>query len=490
MGIRWVKIFLAMALLGVLAPALAEPGGKLSSPEKMKQFIERRTQEVGAPGAAWVAIEEAGVSYSGATGRQDLGSPAKLSSETPMEVGSISKPITAAAVMQLVDSGAVRLDTPITRYLPEFELGAQGAADRITVRHLLSHTSGIGTLAGNLTQADIDTSPSALRARVATLSKVEPVALPGTRWEYSNANYQILGLLIEDVSGLSYERYIERNIFEPLGMADSYVFDPPETKEPAEGHRFWFGYLRTTPDRYKGRGSGPQGGAVLSAHDLGLFLAAMMNGKDDILSRATKEEMMQPQPGAPNYGLGWFLREDDKGSRVWHGGSSPGFQAVAAMRPDDKTGFAILTNAHSGFAFGDIRPLVWGAVSEAYATPPIAAGDRPVRLAVTVVLFVVPLFVIAYLFVLLRKRRRREIRRPNGGWEILIRAAVPSVLFLVMSYVLLVAVPNYFDAPLSAVWLYNPDIAILLVASASALFVLAVVRLWAVTTAEKHETRE
>lgn len=465
------------------AAALPSSWG-LSHPERMERFIERRVHEVGVPGAAWVAVQEGSVAYSGATGLASLRSQTALTPHTPMELGSISKPFTAVAVMQLVDAGTIQLDAPVVRYLPEFELADVDAARQITVRQLLSHTSGIGTLAGNLTQADLDTSPGALQARVHALSEVWPSAASGERWQYSNSNYQVLGALIEEISGMDYGRYVEANVLRPLGMEDSYVFDPPENARPALGHRFWFGQLRPATGRYKGRGSAPQGGLVVSARDLGSFLAAMTNREDDILSAEGKAEMMREQPGAKNYGLGWHIRDIEDRRLVWHSGASPGFEAAAAVDPERQAGFALITNAHSGFAFGNINPLVSGALSEAFGMNPVEVGPRPIRIAVVAAVIAVPLLAVGYLVFLLRKRRRGGLKRPSGSAQLLGRILIPLLLLLAAAYALVVMVPQAFNVPLSAAWLYNPDVAALLTLAAAALVLTGLVRTWTLMTAE------
>ena len=147
-----------------------------------------------------------------------------------------------------------------------------------------------------------------LARRVDRLAAVTPAYEPGERWEYSNANYEILGRLIEVVSGQDYQTYVAANILEPVGMEHSFVADGEIHESMATGHRPWFGTKRPLPENATDRGTAPQGGIVASASDLARYMQMMMNGEDDVLSAEGKALMMRPASAAsPFYGFGWFV---------------------------------------------------------------------------------------------------------------------------------------------------------------------------------------
>ena len=147
--------------------------------------------------------------------------------------------------MQLVDAGKVRLDAPVRRYVPELRL-AGNAADRITVRHVLRHTSGLPANASGgpvLKSARDGTSEQA----VAELRGEAPVASPGVEMEYVNANYVLAGLVVERASNEPYGSYVERHIFAPLGMTHSFAAPEPTRRAGlAAGHRYAFGFTDAT----------------------------------------------------------------------------------------------------------------------------------------------------------------------------------------------------------------------------------------------------
>ena len=163
-------------------------------------------------------------------------------------MGSVTKSITALAVMQLVDAGAIRLDDPVQRYLPWFRVADPAASAQLTVRHLLIQTSGFSVVSGWTPLADFDARPDACERQVRALSSYKLGRPVGTAFEYSNVNYNILGLIIEAASGQSYASYVERHIFLPLEMRHSYTERASACRNGlATGHRYWFGTPVATP---------------------------------------------------------------------------------------------------------------------------------------------------------------------------------------------------------------------------------------------------
>ena len=301
------------------------------------------------PGAAYVSIANGEVVYSDAVGVASRRTRKALTSATPMLIGSVSKPIAAAALMTLVEEGRVGLDLPITTYLPDLRLADPAAAQRITVRQVLSHTSGLGTFDGRTVLADLGLDRDALRRHLAAMREVHVQGPPPRPFEYSNLNYQLVGAIIAAVSGEPYERYVERRLFAPLGMQDSFVVDPPRGVPMPSGHRPWLSRLVDDGGALQGRAQGPTGFAAVPARDLGKFLAAMASGRDDILRAQTKLAMLSPQPESPGYGLGWFLRTKTLPRYAYHAGYSPGFSAWVVVDPQNRRAFGVIVNQGDGF---------------------------------------------------------------------------------------------------------------------------------------------
>ena len=199
--------------------------------------------------------------------------------QTPFFAGSTTKSFTALAVMQLHEAGKVDLDAPVQRYLPWWRVADADASATITVRQLLYQVSGLSRATGNKHATSGDSSDSALEDQVRDLQSdtlTEPV---GATWQYSNANYNTLGMIVQTVSNQPYEAYVQQHILDPLEMRNS-VMSVTEAKKRGlvTGHRYWFGFPRPV-DLPFNRGNLPAGGqrrrGTHSSGELGLSDAGL-----------------------------------------------------------------------------------------------------------------------------------------------------------------------------------------------------------------------
>jgi CubicO group peptidase (beta-lactamase class C family) len=207
------KLTLLLAVLVAAGVAAFGPGGGRSggapSAAKALSYVTGHRLDLGAPGIAVGVVTNQ---------RMSTASAGDVTVDTPIPVGSVTKSFTALAVMQLVEAGKVKLDEPVVRYLPTFATADRAYSDRITVRELLSHTSGIPTVAG----VDPLSGPqTTLTAQVSALQHEASVA-PG-QFAYSNANYEVLGELVERLSGQSYAAYLHQHVLAPLDMTHTYT---------------------------------------------------------------------------------------------------------------------------------------------------------------------------------------------------------------------------------------------------------------------------
>jgi CubicO group peptidase (beta-lactamase class C family) len=323
-----------MLALGLGGAASASVPG-----DSMEDFIDAEMPSSGVPGLAYAVVADGEVTSVGARGVVKIGSRREVTPDTAFLTGSISKSFTALAVMQLVEAGKIDLDTEVSHYLDGFSGRPAGG---ITIRQLLSHTSGFSTLQGNASHTDITGGTDELALRVNRLAQVTPAYKPEEEWEYSNANYLILGRLIEVVSAQEFQAYVATNILEPVGMEHSFVADGKVHESMATGHTPWFGTKRPLAENATSRGMAPAGGIVASASDLARYLQMMMNGEDDVLSAEGKALMMRPASAAsPYYGFGWNVAGNGS---VWHAGVSPGFESLATLVPAEKSGVVVLVN--------------------------------------------------------------------------------------------------------------------------------------------------
>jgi CubicO group peptidase (beta-lactamase class C family) len=199
--------------------------------------------------------------------------------QTPFIIGSMSKSVTALAIMQLVEEGKVDLDAPVQRYLPWFRVADPVASTRNAVRQLLNQTSGIPANSQNEREEGfLGTGNETLQQYVRDLSAQALNRPVGASFEYANTNYSALGLIVQIVSGQSYETYIQQHIFAPLKMSQSFVREQDARRDGlAQGYQMWFGVPvpTTLPSP---RDMLPAGYIIFTAEDMAHYLIAQLNG--------------------------------------------------------------------------------------------------------------------------------------------------------------------------------------------------------------------
>ncbi|MCF7686892.1 MAG: beta-lactamase family protein [Cephaloticoccus sp.] len=420
-------------------------------------FIASESPVSGVPGLAYAVVADGEIRMVGARGVVRMGGDKAVTPDTPFITGSISKSFTALAVMQLVEAGKVGLDIEVSNYLAVFSGKPAGA---ITIRQLLSHTSGFSTFKGNSSPKDNPTHKDALARAVDRLAGVIPAYPPGAKWEYSNLNYQILGRLIEVVSGQTYQSYIATHILEPVGMAHSFVADGEIHNAMATGHRPWFATKQPLAENKTDLGTAPQGGIVASASDLARYLQMMMNGRDDVLSAMGKAAMMRPAGAAsPFYGFGWFV--DTGNGTVYHTGNSPGYESLATMVPAENKGVVVLVNAGSGIGFGETLQLRNGIAARALGLDYQGEGSRWSRQTLFISLVLMPvMFLLSMVWAWFHRRELRAKSGPFGRFSLWF----PLFTTLGSAWVIFSLMPGLLGASFGTLNLFQPDMGLVLIA--------------------------
>ncbi|WP_294181065.1 serine hydrolase [uncultured Schumannella sp.] len=429
--------------------------------DAINDVIDRELAASAVPGVAYAAVTGGELTASGARGVERIGDDAAVTADTPFEIGSVSKSFTALAVMQLVEAGEVELDAPLSGYLADFAGHPAGA---ITVRELLSHTSGFSTLQGNAAHSDATGAANELELVVDQLVEVTPAYPAGEHWEYSNTNYQILGRLLEVVSGQDFSGYLTTHILDPIGMRDSFVADGEIHDEMATGHRPWFGTKIALAENATDRATAPQGGVIASANDVARYLQVMMNGEDDVLSAAGKAQMMRPASDAsPFYGFGWFI--DSATGAVSHSGSTPGFESLATMIPAEGAAVVVLVNGGSGLGFGETAALRDGITAAALGfDQPVSDSGWGLK-ALFLGMVALPIFYLGCLIWAWTHRSQLRAKR-TAGVAGLFSLWFPLLTTIAAAWALLVPIPAAIGAPLGTLNLFQPDLGLLFVASA------------------------
>jgi D-alanyl-D-alanine carboxypeptidase len=295
------------------------------------------------PGAAIGVVQDGKLVYIKTYGLRNIAKNEPVDENTRFEIGSVTKQFTAAAILQLQEAGKLSIDDKLAKYFPDFP-----HANEITLRQLLNQVSGLEDYLLKVPPSQLS-APGGLSA-VAALVQGPLHFTPGTKWEYCNTNYYVLGNVVEKVSGQSWDDYVREHLFAPAGMTHSaFINDEPNLDDYAVG--YWKGMrgnlpLQPAPLIREGWAGGA--GAILSTvGDMAAWDAALTSGK--IVSAADYALMSTPPTlpnGAPDtYGMGLGADPLDGHKRIWHSGGSLGSVTMNAMYPDD--GIDIITFANS-----------------------------------------------------------------------------------------------------------------------------------------------
>lgn len=276
-----------------------------------------------------------------------------ITAETPFQIASTGKTMTSAAVLKLWEQGKLNLDDEVTKYFPGFTYPG------VTVKTLLDHRSGLPNYLYYMEKGKWDRKKQATNADVLnTLITWQPpkAANADKRFQYCNTNYVLLALIIEKVSGLSFPEYMRQNIFEPLGMKNTFVIGLGE--QAAHMQSFQANNALWSLDF----SDGPYGDKNIysTPRDLLLWDKALNEGK--VLNEKTLEAAYTPysneKPGIHNYGLGWRMLLYPNGKKViYHNGHWHGFNSAFARLPDEKATIIIISNKHNNGVYSTAKKL-------------------------------------------------------------------------------------------------------------------------------------
>jgi len=428
----------------VLANRSADGFSEKTSFDEIDTYIEKQLDALNIPGAALAIIEEDQIVHMKGFGVSSLNGNAPTP-QTPFVICSLTKSFTALAVMQLVEAGKIELDAPVQLYLPWFTLADPQAAAQITVRHLLVQNSGLSQATGWKTMVNFDDSPDAGEKQARQLATFRPNRPVGSAFEYSNTNYNLLGLIIEAASGEAYADYVQNHIFDPLDMTHTYTSKAAaKQNNMSTGYISWFGIPMAVPDLPIPSGSLASGQIISSAEDMAHYLIAQLNGGRygdvQILSPEGIAEMHSPGVDANSmgvdlgdYGMGWIITPTSQGNRIWHDGTNPDYFAYMALLPNQNKGMVLLVNANQLMINFSMAEVGGGAAS-------LLADIQPESIPWAVVpwslraFLIIPVFQILGVFVTLRtvRRWRKGASQRPGPIRKWLHIVLPTILNLVL----------------------------------------------------------
>jgi CubicO group peptidase (beta-lactamase class C family) len=334
----------------------AQPGGGQA---RLANVISELQAEIPAllsasriPGFAIAIVREGRVVWTQGFGVRSSVSGGAVGPDTLFQVGSISKTVFAYAVMKLIEKRVLDLDTPLVTYVPERWVTGDPRFDRITARHVLSHTSGLQNWR----------------------STKEPLRIasdPGSKWDYSGEGYSFLQLVVSRLAGrvdeqscekmydgavacaTDFDGYMQANLLEPFGMADSrFVWSDVERAAFAQPHDMKGALIDRPAQNLSGAARyGAAGGLVTNVIEYAKFLIEVLDPKPQDafrLSRESRAEMLRPQTKvdeATSWALGWHVWHNGKLGDLWtHGGDNPGYKAYVVTSPQRQSGYVMMTN--------------------------------------------------------------------------------------------------------------------------------------------------
>ncbi|WP_434030238.1 serine hydrolase [[Pseudomonas] boreopolis] len=382
----WVSGMTMALAVAVAAQAAETPAGLQDFDAQVERV--RRTFDV--PGIAVAIVEDGQVVLERGYGVREAGKPGAVEATTPFAIASNTKAFTAASLSILADEGKLKLDDRVIDHLPWFRMSDPYVTGEMRIRDLLAHRSGLSLGAG-----DLLFWPTTGYSTDEVVKRLARVPLKGgfrDRYAYDNILYAVAQKVIEQVSGMSYADFLQKRIFDPVGMGGTR-FNADHLRPgdaPAVGHaKYDFRELRTVAPLTWSNNSGA-GGIYSSVHDMAKWMNVQLAGGKlpdgtPLFSAQRQREMWSvitpiaiPEPSVPElaparpnfagYGEGWNLSDYRGHKLVWHTGGWPGMVSRLTLVPERKLGVIVLTNQEVGAAFNAVTMQVLDAYLDAPKT--------------------------------------------------------------------------------------------------------------------------
>lgn len=347
----------------------------------IEEKTEARRKELGIPGMSLVIVKDGQIVFMKGFGFKDFEKSVPVTPDTQFAIGSSSKAFTALSILMSEDEGKLSLDDNPKKYLPYFKINDAEIDKAITIRDLLSHSSGLNRtdlawISGKLTREEI--------IRVA--GEAKPTANLREKFQYQNVMFAAAGEIVAKVQKQPWEKFVPERIFKPLGMKNSTMAmrDMAKAKDYSFGYDYNFDTKQTARRPFRDVDEiAPAGSINSSARDMAEWLKFILSGgvgtdgkrlvSEKGFAEWTKAQMKIG--GKTAYGLGWFVRDWNNLKVVEHGGNIDGFNALVATIPEKKLGFVMLTNVSGSSLGAELMPIVWSNLLENPAAPASSASS-------------------------------------------------------------------------------------------------------------------
>ncbi|MFI6645971.1 serine hydrolase domain-containing protein [Streptomyces sp. NPDC050504] len=343
----------ALALATAVTTGTAAPANAIR-PDPVRQGLETLVHSDRAPGAQASVLDGEGDFRTYTAGVGDRDTRAKMPRDGQVRIGSITKTFTAVVVLQLVGEGRVGLDDPVEKHLPNLLRGEEIDGNDITVRQLLQHTSGLPDYENDVTDDILERRYLSPRDALDIALRHEAVFKPGEKWQYSNTNYLVAGLMVEKVTGRPLAEQLDKRIIKRIELRHTYFPAPGET---AVRDRHPQGYRQETTEspvlnvtEIDPSASWAAGAMVSTNSDLNRFYSALLKGHGNPLLKEVQRKQMRTtvpvEEGNSRYGMGLGIMRVQLSEKcvVWgHSGGIPGYGTWAAATDDGRAASATMT---------------------------------------------------------------------------------------------------------------------------------------------------
>ncbi|KAA0756198.1 class A beta-lactamase-related serine hydrolase [Bacillus sp. AR2-1] len=451
------KLSLIYILCNVLMLCITDP--KVYAQQNIKialdKYIEKFIKEQNIPGASVAIVHNKDVFFTktmGITGESEK----KVTSKTPFAIGSISKSLTALAIVKLIEDKKIKLEDAVQRYLPWFKLKDSQISSTITIQHLLTHTSGISTYEGLSLSDKQSKSSTALKESVMKLSNVKLTAPPGEKYQYSNANYIILGALIEAVTNETFSSYMEKHIFQPLNMNGAAASkETAYEKGYLTGYQSWFGIPKKSIVAYDNAGA-PYGYITANLEDM-IQYTMFLNRSEDahFLKQENMDLYLSPLykiNSEKSYGFGLRTANiNESNTMIWHSGSTPDARAEIFILNKSGWSGVILTNKNHVLEESALSVLKNGIISILNGEEPV---NSPKNIPFTqIILLIVTLILFIISFMLIKKYKHMKTAKKVIWLSI-------GILYLLLFITFIPILTYSTRSPWRTIKMFAPDVAL------------------------------
>lgn len=337
-------------------------GQEKSLPKNFDQWVESGREEWAIPGMAIGIVKNGEVIYAKGFGEKQLGSGEKVDANTIFSIASVSKNMTAAALGILVDEGKINWDDKLTQHISWFQMKDPWVTNEMTIRDALTHQVGLGRVLGNRLQFMTENTRDSILYRVRYMDLEAPFR---SKFVYNNVMYSLAGQIIEYTDGRTWDDFLKKQLFQPLGMNNTTtsISQIKKSDNQAYPHQEIDGKI-VPIQRRNWDNAGPAGGVNSTVNDLNKWLLMQLQVagtfKDKtIISSKQMNEIQKPQALRPHasassahasYGLGWNILDYKNHRVITHGGATDGFITAMYLVPELELGVVVLTNTFNNFA--------------------------------------------------------------------------------------------------------------------------------------------